>query len=127
MSSIMVLDDDPRIRSLISMVLKDTGKQVRSVAGGEEGLKQLEDGYSPDVIVLDLMMPGIDGPTFYERARDAGYSGPVVVLSASTQGAAICKRLGVDAYLSKPFDPDELVERVDDLIHDPRRREHLNN
>jgi DNA-binding response OmpR family regulator len=120
---ILVADDDPIIRRLIEVNLGLEGFEVETASGGEDALAKAKQ-VSPDLILLDVMMPGIDG---WEVARllkeDHATAGiPVVFLSARTQeeDRQRGQELGVAAYVSKPFDPQELVELVRRLARGPR-------
>ena len=113
MASILIVDDDQGIVRLMSRILEAERLTVFKAFNGEEGLAYLQDGQdAPDLILLDLAMPGMDGIEFYRRARADGYAGPVVV--CSSYGAAAAKHeLGAENALDKPFDPDELVAMVE--------------
>ncbi len=120
---ILVADDDPIIRRLIEVNLGLDGFEVETASGGEDALAQAKER-SPDLILLDVMMPGITG---WEVARllkeDHETAGiPVVILSARTQDEDRRRgqALGVAAYVSKPFDPQALVELVHRLARDTR-------
>ena len=79
MTWVLVVDDDLYVRRLVERVLRDDGLDVRSAANGSEALGSL-DGEQPDAIVLDLIMPVMDGKTFVRNARDAGVTSPVLIL-----------------------------------------------
>lgn len=102
---VLLIDDDPAIRFVLSEWLTDDGYTVQMAESGDAGLAVLE-GWRPDVIVLDLMMPVMDGWTFraeqrrLQRASDV----PLVVLSASRSAAGSAKELGAAVVLTKPFD-----------------------
>jgi DNA-binding response OmpR family regulator len=120
---ILVADDDPIIRRLIEVNLGLDGFEVETASGGEDALAQAKER-SPDLILLDVMMPGITG---WEVARllkeDHETAGiPVVILSARTQDEDRRRgqELGVAGYVSKPFDPQALVELVHRLARDTR-------
>jgi CheY-like chemotaxis protein len=117
MTRILVVDDDDSIRGLVSEVLRDDGYQVREATNGAEALAVLGTT-CPDLIVLDLMMPVMDGWTFVERCRAAAPCGdvPIVVTSAAydlPNTAARLRRLGVRTCLAKPFDLDGLLALVE--------------
>lgn len=107
---VLVVDDDPSLVRFVSLLLRIEGFAVTAALGGTEGLACLG-RERPDVVILDLLMPVMDGKAFYRRAREDGYEGPVLVCSASGAQAAQ-RELGADAYISKPFEPDELVSAV---------------
>jgi CheY-like chemotaxis protein len=101
----------------VSDVLRDDGYEVREAANGMEGLERLSE-LPPDLIVLDLMMPVMDGWAFVEecRRRPACNDVPIVVTSAShdlTRTAERLRRLGVRTILAKPFDIDGLLALVE--------------
>ena len=122
-SMIWVVDDDPDLRQMVGTYLIDQGYDVRSLSD----VKQLEarlEFQRPDLIVLDLMMPGDDGLTALRRLRDAGDDLPVVMLTARGDGVdrIIGLEQGADDYLAKPFLPRELSARIEAVL---RRRSAL--
>ncbi len=112
---VLVVDDDDVIRQLISVNLELEGFEVSTAYDGQDCLDKVKD-VDPVVVTLDIMMPRLDGWEAASRLRDdpdtAGIK--VVLLSARAQEADLQRgsRLGVDAYLTKPFDPDELIATV---------------
>jgi two-component system, chemotaxis family, chemotaxis protein CheY len=125
MPQILVVEDDAAIRGLVTEVLRDDGYEVREAANGVEALAALE-GHEPDLIVLDLMMPVMDGWAFVEecrrRSRCAGV--PIVVTSASHDLPKTAERLssyGVRTCLAKPFDVDGLLALVERYAPSPQR------
>lgn len=107
---VFVVDDDGAIRRLLRLTLVDHGFEVRTASNGRNALDQL-DSDSPDVIVLDLEMPEMDGRSFFRELRGRGYATPVVILSA--HGAARARReLAAEAALDKPFRIEDLVETL---------------
>ena len=110
MANVLIIDDDPALRRLLRLTLQDGGFDVVTAANGVDGLEHIA-AREPDVIVLDLKMPVMDGRTFYGKLREGGYSTPVVILSAF--GAREAGRaLGAEAYMDKPFDPNALLDEV---------------
>src|SRR5829696_8590947 len=109
---IMVVDDEPPIVRLVRAKLQADGYAVVTASRGEEALKLLEDE-RPDLIVLDLMMPGMDGFETLRHIREQGQT-PVIMLTARAGDADKLKGLegGADDYVTKPFNPDELAARV---------------
>jgi two-component system alkaline phosphatase synthesis response regulator PhoP len=109
---ILVVDDEPSIRKIVEYALKDAGFQVVTAARGDEALDVLSRD-SVDLVVLDLMLPGIDGLEVCRRIR-AERNVPIIMLSA--RGEEVDKvlglELGADDYVTKPFSPRELVSRV---------------
>lgn len=111
---VLVIDDDEPMSRMIAMTLRSSGYEVATAHDGRAGLDQVESQH-PDVIVLDLSMPVMDGRTFYRELRGRGIATPVVILSA--HGAREAQReLNAEAAVSKPFFPDHLAETVEDLI-----------
>ncbi len=112
---VLVVDDDDVIRQLITVNLELEGFEVATAVDGQDCLDKVKD-VEPDVITLDIMMPRLDGWEAAGRLRaDPETAGiKVVLLSARAQEADLARgsRIGVDAYLTKPFDPDELIEVV---------------
>jgi two-component system KDP operon response regulator KdpE len=109
---VLVADDEQRITKLVSMALSDEGFRVVTAAGGEEALIKAEE-YRPDIILLDIVMPDMDGIEVMRLLRERR-GVPVILLTA--KGAAIDKAkgldLGADDYVAKPFHLDELAARV---------------
>jgi two-component system phosphate regulon response regulator OmpR len=119
-SMIWVVDDDPELRQMVGSYLMDQGYDVRCLSD----VKQFEarlDFQRPDLVVLDLMMPGDDGLTALRRLRDADDDLPVVMLTARGDGIdrIIGLEQGADDYLAKPFLPRELSARIEAVL---RRR-----
>jgi CheY-like chemotaxis protein len=112
---VLVVEDDDVIRALISVNLELEGFEVVPAVDGVEALEKVIDA-NPDVITLDVMMPRLDGWATMERLRDnpATAKTKILLLSARAQDADLQRgeQLGADAYLTKPFDPDELVAVV---------------
>jgi CheY-like chemotaxis protein len=114
MANVLVIDDDPSVVRLISLLLLSDGHSVKRANNGRVGLDSLHEAY-PDLIVLDLQMPELDGRAFYRLAREDGYKGPVLLLSAFGAQQAR-EELGANASLAKPFEPDVLLNTVSNLI-----------
>lgn len=112
---VLVVDDDDVIRQLITVNLELEGFEVFTATDGEDCLAKVKE-INPDVVTLDVMMPRLDGWDTALRLRDDPDTVhlKLVLLSARAQDADRVKGegIGVDAYLTKPFDPDELVETV---------------
>jgi CheY-like chemotaxis protein len=112
---VLVVDDDEVIRQLITLNLELEGFEVHEASDGADALRKVVE-IDPAVITLDVMMPNLDGWDAAARLRSdpATAHVKVVLLSARAQEADVRRgtRLGVDAYLTKPFDPDDLVELV---------------
>ena len=113
---VMVVDDEPGIRLLVGTVVREAGHECLEAAGGHEALA-LFGRERPDLVVLDVMMPKMDGYEVCRRIREVDANVPVLFLSA--RGDIVDKRMGFttggDDYLVKPFDEEELVMRVEAL------------
>jgi len=109
---ILVVDDDPPSVKMTSFLLREEGYEVVSASNGREALQLLEKE-RPDLVLLDVMMPGIDGFETLRQIR-ARHSVPVIFLSAKgeTVDRVAGLELGADDYLAKPFEPSELLARV---------------
>ncbi|MCT2401388.1 response regulator [Novosphingobium mangrovi (ex Huang et al. 2023)] len=114
---ILVVDDDPELRSLLQRFLSEHGYAVRAVDGGKAMDTALQ-REPADVIVLDLMMPGEDGLAILRRLRGQGEQVPVIMLTARGDPVdrVLGLEMGADDYLGKPFLPRELVARVAALL-----------
>jgi len=109
---ILVADDEPRITKLVSIALSEEGFRVVTAASGSEALRKAEECW-PDVLLLDIVMPDMDGFEVMRRVRERR-SVPVILVTAkgSTSDKARGLDLGADDYIAKPFHPDELAARV---------------
>ena len=109
---VLVADDEPRITKLVSMALSDEGFRVVTAAGGEEALAKAEE-VRPDIILLDIVMPDLDGIEVMRQIRERR-SVPVILLTARGSASDKAKGLdlGADDYVAKPFHLDELAARV---------------
>ncbi len=110
----MVVDDDAATARMISLALREDGYAVRSASDGQDALRKLEPE-APDLIVLDLEMPVMNGRVFYHELRARGLDMPVVVVSAFDARAGQ-RELGANTYVTKPFDPDDLLDKVRTLL-----------
>jgi DNA-binding response OmpR family regulator len=128
---ILVIDDDPAVRRLVEDVLELEGYEVRTAEDGFAGLRAIE-AHRPDCVLLDVMMPGLDGHQVLQRIR-AGEDGhavlqrirsaagrhlPVVMLTAAADDSQAWQAWteGVDYFLAKPFEPEELLRFLDYLF-----------
>ena len=121
----LVVDDDDVIRQLITVNLELEGFDVVTAVDGQDALDKVKDA-QPRVITLDVMMPRLDGWEAAARLRSDPETAhiKVILLSARAQEADLQRgeRIGVDAYLTKPFDPDELIDLVRRLMNDAGER-----
>ena len=109
---VLVADDEPRITKLVSIALSEEGFRVVTANGGEDALARAEE-VRPDIVLLDIVMPDLDGIEVMRRLHERR-AVPVILLTAkgSTADKAKGLDLGADDYLAKPFHPDELAARV---------------
>ena len=118
-ASILVVEDDIAMRDGVREILELAGYKVSVASNGQEAL-QLLDAVSPELIVSDIMMPEMDGYGFYERVRenDQWLLVPFIFLTARGEKTDVIrgKAMGVDDYLVKPFDPDELLVAVESKL-----------
>jgi DNA-binding response OmpR family regulator len=117
---ILVVDDDDDIRGLVRALLERAGHEVTDAPDGRAGLRELFSG-SPDLVILDVAMPGLDGWETLERIREVS-DVPVLMLTARDAELERVRGLkgGADDYVVKPFGRQELVARVDVLLRRPR-------
>jgi DNA-binding response OmpR family regulator len=110
---VLVVDDEVRIVKFLDLKLKASGYEVLTAGNGQECLNRVQTE-EPDLVVLDVIMPGIDGFETLKQIR-AMSSVPVIILSAVEGNMDKIKglKLGADDYLAKPFNPDELVARIE--------------
>jgi CheY-like chemotaxis protein len=115
---VLVIDDDEVIRGFLCEALEDDGYDVRAAADGREALGLLR-AWRPDLILLDLMMPVMDGWAFREAQRGEPSLAdiPVIVLSAVRDLSARATALGAAALVAKPFDLDALLHTIDRVAH----------
>ncbi len=118
--TILCIEDEEEMIDLIRLILTRRGFDVRGANGGKEGLEIIRKDH-PDLILLDLMMPDMDGWEVYQqmKADEATKNIPVIVVTAKAQ--SIDKVLGlhiakVDDYIAKPFSPQELLNSVDNVL-----------
>jgi DNA-binding response OmpR family regulator len=117
MATVLVVDDEPDILLMLRMSLEDEGHTVVMAADGESGLQRLAE-HRPDLVLLDVMMPVLDGWGVLERKQRDGDLTPVIVLSAKTEETDIAKAmsLGATEYVTKPFDLDRVVALVTEVL-----------
>jgi CheY-like chemotaxis protein len=118
--SILVVDDEVMTRDLIRMMLERVGFSVREAEDGVDALRKLEDDGSPDVFILDVMMPNMDGYTLCRELRkrlDTAHL-PVIMLSAKTQDTAVQEgyAAGATKYLTKPISRIDLIDNLKEVL-----------
>ena len=112
-ASILVVDDEPMVREVLSRYLSREGFAVWAAQDGEEALTRYAQA-TPDLVLLDLMLPKIDGYEVFRRIREQGGRTPVIMLTAKGEETdrIVGLELGADDYVAKPFSPREVVARV---------------
>lgn len=126
MACILVVEDDPIIRQTVEYALKRAGFTVRSVATGTDALPAA-DAFSPDLILLDLMLPGMDGYAIAEKLRETDKETAIIMVTALDTERDKVRGLdaGADDYLTKPFSMEELLARVRANLRRVRAKEAL--
>lgn len=121
-ATIVVVDDEPSIRELLMASLHFSGFEVASAATGSEAIDVIEKT-NPDLVVLDVMLPDIDGFTVTRRIRQAGITAPVLFLTArdDTQDKVMGLTVGGDDYVTKPFSLEEVVARIRAILRRTRQ------
>ena len=119
MVTVLVVDDDPAIGRMLQLILSTEGIEVARVENGPSALLWLDEhNLEPDLVLLDLMMPGMDGREVFREARRNGLNSPVIFCSA--YGAAAANReLGGQGAIDKPFNPETLITTVAALVRKP--------
>ncbi len=114
---ILILDDDRFLLNMYSMKFEKNGFEVRVAGGGPEALEILKEGFHPDIMLMDLIMPVMDGFTFYETAKKEKMIDNIIAIMLTNQGQVSdinrAKELGVHGYIVKATTiPSEVVEEV---------------
>ncbi|MCL6274717.1 response regulator transcription factor [Muricauda sp. 2012CJ35-5] len=116
---ILVVDDKQSLSELVSQFLGQS-YQVTTMEDGMAALTWMQEGNIPDLVITDLEMPNMDGFELIEKIKESGYFSniPIIVLSCrdSSSDRIQCLKLGADDYLVKPFNPEELLIRVEKLL-----------
>lgn len=117
MKRLLIIDDDLTLIRLLRASLEKAGYEVRGAAGGIEGLREMY-SYQPDLVILDVMMPGLDGWETCARIREMS-DVPIIMLTAKDAEADKVRgfQLGVDDYVTKPFSLAEFTARVNAVLH----------
>jgi DNA-binding response OmpR family regulator len=126
-SSILVVDDEPDIRELVELLLQRAGHDVHTACDGRAGMRAFH-AAPPDLVILDITMPGLDGWQTLERIRDVS-NVPVLMLTARSAELERVRglRAGSDDYVVKPFGRQELVARVEALLRRTRGTVHTSD
>src|SRR5262245_23002195 len=113
---VLVVDDDVEIRQALTDILEDENYSVRAAANGREALELVSRGPSPDVILLDVMMPVMDGWHFLSArlGHPRLIEVPIIIISAGTEAEREAKKVGVFEVAKKPLHVDDLIRRIED-------------
>lgn len=117
---ILIVDDEQSLLELVSAILDEEGFEVETTLNGKEALDKLKSA-KPDLVILDMMMPGMSGRETAERIRNDPTTKdiPIIFLTVakfSEAGKDILKKLGIKDYITKPFENDDLVKRVKKVL-----------
>ena len=115
---VLVVDDEPDIRATVSAMLEIEGYAVAEAANGADALHAVEE-HVPDVILLDMRMPVLDGWGFAAELRRRGHRTPIVVMTAARDAAHWAAEIAAAAFVSKPFGFDDLVTAVEQVSPPP--------
>lgn len=117
MKKVLIVDDEPQMQTLISICIQSANFEVKTVSSGEEAIRLLEENQF-DLILLDIMMPGMDGFQVLDQLQKWNWITPVIILSALGETDQIVDGLNLGAYdyVTKPFEPKELVARVHSVL-----------
>jgi len=116
---ILIIEDNPDISRALSEVLSDCGHEIELASNGKEGLDHLIEKDHPDLIILDMFMPVIGGLEFRKRVSEIPALAfiPIIGMSADAFGKRRCLSCGIEYYLQKPFELQELLEILDQVGH----------
>jgi DNA-binding response OmpR family regulator len=124
--SVLIVDDEPNILLSLQFLMKKTGYEVRTAKDGEEAMTEMERA-APDLILLDVMMPKIDGFSICERIRANPEWRDVRIIMLTARGRDVEREkgiaLGADDYITKPFSTKDAIARVEAVLARPRKTE----
>jgi DNA-binding response OmpR family regulator len=122
---IFIIDDEEELVDACTIVLQHQGHEVASVTDAKQALAAVK-RHKPDLVILDWVMPGVDGGVVLAqlRADQSTARTPVLVMSALPDGAARATAAGADGFLAKPFDGDELSHKLTSMLTGDRRQAH---
>jgi excisionase family DNA binding protein len=116
--TILLVDDDPRLREYMRINLEIEGYTVVEAGSADEGMAALDSEHAPQLILLDVMMPGVDGWEMLQRIQERHGSIPVIMFSGQVdaKSAADAQKRGASGFIGKPFDPQQLIERTKQVL-----------
>ena len=118
MAKVLIVDDTAVLRKIIKFNLEKSGYEVEEAVDGYDGLEKVKSD-KPDLILLDLMMPRLDGFGFLKKIKEGEFKDiPIVVLTAkgSREDIERVKSLGANGFMNKPFSPKDLIQKVGDIL-----------
>ena len=123
MTTVLVVDDEALIAMALEAALEDVGYRVATAANGRQGLERLSEAPRPDVVLLDMMMPVMNGPAMLAAmAADPGLRGiPVIVLSSLPEEAVRARAEGVAAMLRKPYTAEQVLGAIARVLGEARK------
>ncbi len=118
---ILLVDDEESIHSVLRDILRDAGYRTRSALTGEAALQMISEN-DPDLVILDLHMPDMDGPTVFGKIRKSWHDTPVIILTGHPEGELMMRAMqyGPITLLAKPVSADQLLESVRTVFHGAR-------
>jgi len=111
---ILVVEDHVGIRKLLTLELRLNGYEVITAQDGQEALNLIASD-TPDIVLLDMLLPVMDGLEVLTRLRKTSYI-PVIVISSQTEMAQKALKIGADLFIAKPFDPEKLLPKIKELL-----------
>lgn len=116
-TKLLLVDDETDLLAELKPLLERSGYEVKTATDGFEGLEKLE-SWRPDLVILDVMMPNLDGRAFLRKVRDIQNWTPIILLTkvGGTTDRALSLQEGADDYVNKPFDPFELLARIQAVL-----------
>ncbi len=121
-AKILIVDDEPHIRALLEQVLEDfedEGVEILIATNGREGVEQIQEE-TPDLVFLDAMMPEMNGFEVCEKVKQELKLDDVTIIMLTAKGQEFDRQRGIqagaDAYMTKPFDPDAIVEKASEVL-----------
>lgn len=121
MPKVLIIDDDPDVRTLMNIVMKKQGYEVETAFNREDALFKLK-GFQPSIILLDVLLSGTDGRELCKeiKSNDEMSSVPVIMVSAHPGGAGKIKEYGADDFISKPINTSVLMEKLEKLVNESK-------
>ena len=121
MTKILIIDDDPDVRTVMNVLMKKQGYEVETAFNREDALSKLED-FRPSVILLDVLLSGTDGRELCKEIKRSEElkTVPIIMVSAHPSAAENIANYGADDFISKPINTHSLLEKMDRLVNEPK-------